>query len=274
MNKLENIKESIYLLTDKDRSNLVIFSIIITILTFLISLFSILWQDTIYLTKTVVTSFLPTDIINLVITVPLLSFLIYKSSQSSFLGILSLLGMIWYNLYVYVMYSIAITPHFLTLGYLLIIAISLYTVIGTLIKLNHENSLTIFNKPKSILLTGIILFLIGLIFLIRQIIEMYQSFQNSKVIDSITTGQWFSDFVIFGFSMLIGGILLLKRTNIGFSVSPGLLLGGCIAFLGLIPFLIIQSILESVAIDWFGLFFVLIFGLILFIPYFYYFIRK
>ncbi|MCY3410715.1 MAG: hypothetical protein INQ03_03665 [Candidatus Heimdallarchaeota archaeon] len=226
------------------------------------SLLGILIPDKIYPSDYLASSFLPNDVVNLSIILPIFLYCLYSLKSGKLLGILSLPGALLYTVYIYSIYFIGTTGGIIRILYLFLITISIYSLIFYITQCNFESIVSKMEGVNHRLISLLLISIAG-IFMLRQIVVMF----SPQDVDIVLNGQLFGDFVVFGASMLLGGYLLWKQNALGYIASTGLLLFCCISFLALVPFMIIQASMNDMPVDWGGIIFVLFFGMIAFVPF-------
>lgn len=239
------------------------FSLLSGILVIITSALGIILRDEIYHKSTLLTSFVPTDVLNLFIVSPILLIIIWYTKRNSIQGLLLLPGILFYNVYIYSVYMIGTEFNPLFVPYMLIVSLSLYTLIAYIWSLDNEKLGVVLSNITPRRIHAVLFLGIVGIFLSMQISDMINPERDVNATD---IGQWIADFVIFMPALLLGGILLIKRKKLGYVLSPPLLLVTSLSFLGLIPYLITLAIITSNPLPWADIIFVGIFGLVAFLP--------
>lgn len=239
----------------------------ISITVMLSSLLSIFFRERIYSSSEAISSFVPNDVINLLFVGIFLVLLSVKHGSILWFPDSIKVGLLLYYTYIYTIYSIGLGNNILLVVYFLIIIGSMYTALAWLLQIylspiREENNRT----PKYI---GYLLLLIGVLFGLRQIVVMVEKLVNEVEVDAVNLGQWFGDLVVFVPIHVIAGILILRKASMADFLAAITLFISSLSFLGLIPFMIVQSLLDQTPIIWFDIVFVSVFGLIVLVPYFF-----
>ncbi len=150
-------------------------SIIVALLVFITSILGILIPDTIYPTEELMLGYMPTDVINIIIALPILLLSIWHARKGGLLGILCLPGGLLYINYIFSIYLIGTNFNLLFILYLLIVTISLYTLVGFMSKLNYNSLNSKLSEKIPPKIVGGLLISIAVIFLIRQLLVMIDS---------------------------------------------------------------------------------------------------
>ena len=216
-------------------------TLFIAILVAAVSIMGILLQDSIYPTGEVLNSFLPNDYVNLLAGLPFLVISLWLSRKGKLMGMLCLPGALFYMVYVYFPYLICVPFNFLFLPYLVIFALSIYTLIGVVSAMDPGTIRLRFtgNLPERTF--GGILIGLAAIIVIRQVVLIMGALVRETPVDQMEVALWITDFSVGAPAMLLAGILLWKKRSLGYVAAPGLFMAYGILSLGLIPFMMVQS---------------------------------
>ena len=240
-------------------------SLIILSLMTLASISGIFFQSSIYPTDELLGTFISNDVVNLLVGLPIMLSSIFLSMRGKVLGLLFWPGALFFVLYNYIIYVLAMPFNAAFLLHLTLVTLSLYTTIILVENIDEKKirqQLTgkVFEK-----LTGGILVGMGFLFLLQVIGIMGTSLVNHTIITGTDLATHVSDFLISP-ALVIGGVLLWRRKDFGYVSGLGLLFQVSMLFIGLIVFLIIQPFLTGTPFLLVDVLVVAIMGLICFIP--------
>lgn len=216
-------------------------TLLIAILVAAVSITGILLQDSLYPTDEVLNSFLPSDYVNLVAGLPFLVISLWFSRKGKVMGMLCLPGALFYLVYVYFPYLVSVPFNLLFLPYLVVFALSIYTLIGVVSVMDPEPIRQRFSGNLPERAFGGILIGLAAIIVIRQVVLIIGALINNTAVDQMEVALWIIDFSVGAPAMLLAGILLWKKKPLGYVAAPGLFMAYGILSLGLIPFMMVQS---------------------------------
>jgi hypothetical protein len=224
-------------------------SVIITLLVLIVSIAGIVFQRNIYTTEILINTFVPNDIINLVIGVSYILLSLLLTSRNKIIGLFCWPGALFYFIYVFFPYLICVRPGYLFIPYIIIIIASIYNLIGVLASINSSELQQDVSGRIPARTFGGILIALGVIIILRQTSIIIDSVINYKPINTPDLAVMIDDYMLGSPAMIIGGVLLWKRKSLGYLVGTGLYIVFGILSFGLIPFIIIQSHLKEVSTD-------------------------
>jgi hypothetical protein len=242
-------------------------SLIIALMVVIVSVIGVLYQKSIYPTENLLHSFVPNDIVNLVVGLPLLLISIWLTWRGKLIGLLCWPGAIFYMLYVYFPYIICVPFNILFLPYLILFSLSIYTLIGIIISIDSN---AVSNYVSDIIpakIFGGILVGLSVLIVLRQTGLIVNALINKTLIDPQELALWIDDFSIASPAMFIGGFFLWKKKPLGYVIGAGLFIAYGILSLGLIPFLAIQSHLKNTSVDLLAIVILIVMAVICLIPF-------
>ncbi len=241
-------------------------SLIIALLLGVASVAGILLPNDIYPSAELQQAFIANDVVNLFIGLPILLGSMWAARRGKLIGLLFWPGALFYGLYNYLVYLLAIPLTIMYPLYLGIVVLSLYTIIGLVASINGEAVKQRLNGRVPERLAGAVLAIFGILFLLLALGTMMSALINQSpistpelallVVDAIASPAW-----------IIGGILLWRRQALGYVGGAGLLFQASMLFIGLIAVLILQPLLIDVPFSLTDVVVVLMMGLICFIPF-------
>lgn len=170
------------------------------------------------------------DIVNLFIVVPVLFIAAVFAWRKSKLGLLIWSGAIFYLAYSYTIYCFGMHFNSLFIAYCLILGLSFYSLVYFLITSLKEDVTGWFVNKVSTLSTGIFLIVIAILFYFIWLSEIIPAILNNTTPKSITeSGLLINpvhvlDIAICLPALIITGIALIKKKNIGFLLAPTMMI--------------------------------------------------
>ena len=243
-----------------------ILSLIVALLMSFTALGSILYQTTIYPTANLRYIFVATDVGNLLIALPLLLASLWLTYSGKIMGLLCWPGALFYVLYVYVPYLIAVPFNLFFPAYLLLIPLSGSGIIYILANIDSAAIRRQFINQAPVRTAAGILVGLAVLIILRQSILMVTALMNQTTVDIQELAVWIDDFAIAVPLVLISGILLWRREPLGFVTAPALLLAYGFLSIGLVPVMIIQAHSLGTAVNTAGIAVVLVMAAVCLVP--------
>lgn len=243
-----------------------IFSFIITILMTIASISGILFSSIIYPTDELLSTFMSNDVVNLLIGLPIILISIFLTARNKLIGLLFWPGALFFVLYNYLIYILAMPFNIAFLLHLILVTLSIYTLISLVASIDGEKIQPRLTGAVHERISGGILVVLGVLFLIQVVGVFITSLINQVPITPTELATHVSDFIISP-ALIIGGILLWQRKEFGYISGLGLLFQSSMLFIGLIVFLIIQPLLTSTPFLTVDILIIFIMGLICFVPF-------
>jgi hypothetical protein len=242
-----------------------ILSLIIASLLVIASICGILFGSVIYPTDELLSTFISNDVVNLLIGLPIIIGSIFLTLRGKLIGLLFWPGALFFVLYNYMIYVLAMPLNWAFLLHLTLTTLSVYTIIILVasidgIKIQQRLTGVVYER-----IAGGILVAMGLLFMLQVVGVMIDSLINQIPVTGTELATHVSDFLISP-ALVIGGILLWRRKEFGYVSGLGLLFQASMLFIGLIVFLIVQPLLTSTPFLLVDVLVVFIMGLICFIP--------
>jgi hypothetical protein len=242
------------------------FSITIAILMAAASVAGILYRDTLYPADDLLQSCVPTDIVNLLIGLPILLGSMWLTRRGKLIGLLLWPGALFFVLYTYLVYVFAVPLNVVFMLHLALVALSLYTLIGLLANIDGsaiQQSLAGSVRER---VAGGVLAGLGLLFFLRVVAVLVGALATQVPIVRSELALHVSDALIAPATAL-GGVLLWRRQELGYVTGLGLLFQASMLFIGLIILLLVQPFLTAAPFSPIDVLVVLVLGLICFIPF-------
>ena len=243
-----------------------ILSFIIAILMAVASVAGILFRTIIYPTDELLGTFVSNDVVNLVIGLPITLGSMWLARRGKLIGLLFWSGALFFVLYNYLIYVLAMPFNLVFLLHLTLVTLSVYAIIGLVASINGQSVQMRLAGAVHERIVGGVLIGMGLLFLLQVVGVMVIALANTTPITGTELAVHISDFLISP-ALVIGGVLLWRHKEFGYVSSLGLLFQVSMLFIGLIIFVIIQPFLTPTPFVLIDVIVIFIMGLICFIPF-------
>ncbi|MCG8571161.1 MAG: hypothetical protein MJB14_13590 [Spirochaetes bacterium] len=243
-----------------------LFSILIALLTTITSLGGIFYSSIIYPDEQLAQNFLTTDVLNLILGLPVLLLSMLLTLRGKTFGLLFWPGSIMFLLYHFIAYVFGMPLSWVFLIYLVILVMSVYTLIGLVAVIDGEKVKQILTGKMSIQFSGWVLFIFGMLFSLKVVGDISNDLLGIKNLAVNEFPVLMADFILCP-AWFIGGFLMIKKKTFGYTVGTGLLLQGTMLFLGLMIYFILNPILTGADFLLSDLIVISIMGLVFFIPF-------
>ena len=243
-----------------------ILSFIVAALMAVSSLVGILYQSEIYPSEELLSTFMSNDMVNLLIGLPIILGSMFLTNRKKLSGLLLWPGALFFVLYNYLIYVLAMPFNLAFLLDLVLVTLSLYTIIALVASIDGESIRKKLSGKVHERISGAILAGMGVLFLFQVVGVMIVALANQTPISGTELATHVSDFLLSP-ALVIGGILLWRRKDFGYVSGLGLLFQLSMLFIGLIMFLIIQAVLMITPFALVDVVVIAIMGLIGFIPF-------
>jgi len=240
-------------------------SLLIAALTVAASVAGIVWRTAVYPTEELRGSFVANDVVNLALGVPLLLGSIVLTWRGRLLGLLFWPGALLYVLYNEIAYLLALPLSGVWPLHLALVALAAYTVIGLVAAIDGPAVQQRLTGAVPTRLTGGILAGLGLLFLGLAVNNLLGAILGGAPLTEAALGTQVADALVVP-TWIIGGLMLWRRTELGYVAGLGLLFQASMLFIGLIAFLLLRPLLSTVPFDLGEIVVVAVMGLICFVP--------
>ena len=241
-------------------------SLFIALLTTLVSIAGLLYRDIFYPTDVLVQSFVPNDVVNLFIGLPILLGSIWASKRGKLLGLLFWTGALFFGFYNSIAYVFALPFSWGFLLHLILVVMDVYTLIALVAKIDGKEIQQQFLGAVHEKLSGGIIAGFGILFLLRVIFVLASALLVGDTMPKTELAPNIADSFI-GPALVVVGIALWKRKIIGYVAGLGLLFQTSMLFIGLIVFMLLQPILTSAPFAFTDVIVVFVMGLVCFVPF-------
>ena len=254
------------LLTRRNLTLISALSIVIAILMAAASVIGLLYGAVVYPADDLFESFVPNDVVNLLIGLPILLGSMWMARRGELVGLLLWPGALLFVLYNYIVYVLAMPLNLAFLLHLALLMLSAYTLIGLVASIDGQAVQQRLAGSVAERATGGILAGLGLLFALRAAGVMVGALASQTPIVEAELALLVSDFVIAP-AWVIGGVLLWRCTGLGYVTGLGLLFQASMLFIGLIIFLLLQPFLTAAPFVLTDVVVILVLGLICFVPF-------
>ena len=195
-------------------------SLAIAILMAVASVAGLLRRDVIYPTDELLRSFVPNDVVNILIGLPILLGSLWLARRDKLIGLLFWPGALFYVLYNYMVYVFAMPLNVAFLLHLVLVTLSVYTLIGLIAGIDGEAVKQRLAGAVPERLAGGVLAGLGLLFLLQVIGAIVTALSSRASIAETELALHISDFMIAP-ALVIGGVLLWRRKEFGYVIGLG-----------------------------------------------------
>ena len=241
-------------------------SLIVALIMTATSVGGLLYQGVIYPSGELLLSFVPSDVFNLAVGLPVLLASLWLARGGKLIGLLGWPGALFYVLYMYIPYVIAVPRSVLFLPYLVLVALSAYTMIRIVASIDGDllrQRLDAFVPAK---ISAGVLVSLAILIIVRQAAIIVTALTTQAPVDTIELSSWIADLTVAAPALLVVGIQLWRRAALGYSAGAGLLLGYGMLALSVIPFFVWQAHYTPLPLDVGGVAAMLVMTVFCFIP--------
>lgn len=220
----------------------------------------------IYPTEELARTFIPNDVVNLAVGLPILLGSMWLTWRGKWIGLLCWPGALFFVTYNYIAYVFTVPLNWAFVLHLLLVAMSVYTLITLLASMdgNLVQQQLVDKVPERF--AGGVLTGLGVLFLFRVIGVLVGSLSGGDALAETELAVNIADFLTVP-AWIIGGILLWRRQTFGYVTGLGLLFQGSMLFIALIAFLLLQPVLTNAPFALTDVIVIFVMGLVCFIPF-------
>lgn len=242
-----------------------LFSLFIAALTAVAAVAGLLRPENVYPTDVAQEAFQANDLATLLIGLPVLVLAQWLAGRGRLLGLLTWPGALLYGLYNYTVYLVGAPLTFFYPLFLLIVALSLYTLIGLLAVFDSAAIKVRLMGQVPEKAGGGVLMGLGLLFAVRALAVLIGAVNAGNTLPGPELGLAVADFLLAA-AWVSGGLMLWQKRPLGYSGGPGLLFCGAMLFSGLIVILALRPFLDNEPLPLLDIGVVLLMSLLVFIP--------
>ena len=240
-------------------------SFIIAILMAATSIAGLLYQTIVYPTDELLQSFLPNDVANLLIGLPMLLASMWLTRRGKLVGLLFWPGALFFVLYNYIIYIFAMPLNVAFLLHLALVMLSVYSLVGLAASIDGKVVQQRLAHAVPERLAGGVLAGLGLLFFLLVIGAIVNALISQTPIVETELALHTADFLIAP-AWVVCGVLLWRRKAFGYVAGLGLLFQASMLFIGLIIVLLLQPFLTAAPFSLVDVVVTFVMGLICFIP--------
>jgi hypothetical protein len=240
-------------------------SLVIAALMAIASVAGLLYQTIIYPTEELLQAFVPNDVVNLFIGLPILLGSMWLSRRGKLVGLLLWPGALFYVFYTYIVYVFSMPLNVAFLLHLTLVTLSAYTMIGLVASIDGkaiQHRLTGAVPERA---GGGVLAALGILFFVRVIGVMVNALIAETPVSATELALHVSDFMLTP-AWVIVGVLLWRRRALGYVTGLGLLFQASMLFIGLIVVLILRPFMTAAQFPLGDVLVVSAMGMVCFIP--------
>ncbi len=241
-------------------------SLVVAALMAITSVAGLLYQTIIYPTDELLQSFVPNDVVNLFIGLPILLGSMWLARRGKLIGLLLWPGALFYVFFTYIVYVLSMPLNVAFLLHLTLVMLSAYTLIGLVASIDGksvQNQLTGAVPERA---GGGVLAFLGILFFVRVIVVMVNAIIDQAPVPATELALNIADFLISP-ALVIGGLLLWRREALGYVTGLGLLFQESMLFVGLIFILILRPFMTAAQFVLSDVLVVFVMGMVCFIPF-------
>jgi len=241
-------------------------SLVIAVLMAIASVAGLLYQTIIYPTDELLQSFVPNDVVNLFIGLPILLGSMWLVRRGKLSGLLFWPGALLYVFYTYIVYVFSMPFNVAFLLHLTLVTLSGYTMIGLIASIDGK---AVQNRLAGVVperAGGSVLAGLGILFFVRVIGVMVSALISQTPVTATELALHIADFMIAPM-LVVGGVLLWRREVLGYVTCLGLLFQASMLFIGLIFILILQPFITASQFVLSDVLVIFVMGMVCFIPF-------
>ena len=243
-----------------------VISLAIAILMAIASVAGLLYPATVYPTRDLLRSFLPNDVVSLLVGVPALLASMWLAQRGVLAGLLFCPGALFYVLYNYLVPIFCMPLNAAFLLHLTLVTLSVYTIIGLIAGIDGaavQLRLTGAVPEKA---GGAILAGAGVLFFVRVAVMLVSALLKRSPASDAEVAVYVADFLIAP-AWIIGGVLLWRRKPLGYVAGLGLLFQASMLSIGLVMYMILRPFTTGERFVLGDTMVISVMGLIFFIPF-------
>ena len=241
-------------------------SLLVAILMAAGSLAGLLYGAVLYPAEDLFQAFVPTDVVNLLIGLPILLGSMGLARRHQLIGLLLWPGSLFFVLYTEIVYVLALPLSAVFLLHLVQLTLSVYTLIALVVTIDGQAVQQRLSGAVPERGAGGILAGLGLLFLVRAVAVLAGMLASQAPVAATELGPHVSDLLLAP-AVVSGGVLLWRRRPLGYVAGLGLLFQGSMLFIGLIILLLLQPVLTAAPFAPADIAVVFALGLICFVPF-------
>lgn len=241
-------------------------SLLIAMLMAVVSIAGLRYRTLIYPSDELIRTFVPNDVTNLFVGLPLLLGSMWLAWRGKLIGLLCWMGALFFVSYNYIAYVFAMPLNWAFLLHLVLAILSVYTLLGLIANMDGKVVQQRVRGAVPEKFAGGVLAGLGLLFFVRVSGIVVKTIISGDLLGRTELAVCISDFLTTP-AWIIVGVLLWRRKEFGYVAGLGMLFQGSMLFIALIIFLLLQPLLAPVPLASSDVVVVFVMGLICFIPF-------
>jgi hypothetical protein len=241
-------------------------SLVIGALMAVASVAGLLVQTVVYPTDELLESFVPNDVVNLFIGLPILLGSMWLARRGKLVGLLFWPGALFYVFYTYLVYVLSMPLNVAFVLHLALLTSSAYTMISLVACFDGKAVQDRLTGAVPERAGGGVLAGFGILFFVRAAGVMVNALISQTPINAAELALHVSDFLIAP-AWVIGGVLLWRRKALGYVTGLGLLFQASMLFIGLIVVLVLRPFITAAQFVLSDVLVVFVMGMVCFIPF-------
>lgn len=242
------------------------YSLLVGLLMLGVSVAGLVAPDKTYPTVELRHSFVANDVVNLGIGLPILLLSMQQAQRGKLVGLLLWPGALLYVLYNYIAYLFGVPVGGITLGYFALVLLSAYLIFILIKNIDGASIRYRLKDVAPVKSAGWIMILFGAGFVFRAFNMLFQAITRQTTLPPSEIGVLIADIVV-SILWICGGVMLLRRMDLGYVCGLGLLFAASMLFVALIVFLLLQPLLTGSPFALVDVLVVLVMGIVCSIPF-------
>ena len=241
-------------------------SLVIAAIMAIASVAGLLYGSIIYPTDELLQSFVPNDVVNLFIGLPILLGSIWLARRGKLVGLLFWPGALFYVFYTYLVYVLGMPLNVAFVLHLTLLTLSAYAMIGLVACIDGKAVQDRLTGAVSERVGGGVLAGLGILFLVQVAGVLVNALLSQTPVPAAELALHVSDFLISP-AWVIGGVLLWRRKALGYVTGLGLLFQASMLFVGLIVILALRPFMTTAQFVLSDVLVVFVMGMVCFVPF-------
>ena len=223
------------------------------------------FPDLFYPTPEIAEMFLTNDLVNIIIGSLIFLIALILFYRNELIGTLLLPGALIYVIYNYFAYLLGKPFTWSSVGNLLLVFLSIFVLFFLIRSIDDHQVKSVLEKRVAETFSGWVLVLFGVVFIALALSEIIPGILEGSIPPLGENAVSVADILV-SIGWVFGGVLLLKRRPLGYSLGLGLLLAASSLFVGLILYFLLAPLISGRFFDWFEVLTVSVMGMICFVP--------
>jgi hypothetical protein len=242
------------------------FSLVIAALVAAASIAGLLYPEMIYPDEDLLQSFMPNDVVHLVIGLPILLGSILLTWRGKLIGLLFWPGALFFIFYTYIVYVLSMPLNWAAMSHITLVTLSAYTMVALLASIDAAAVQQLLTGAVPARAGGGVLTGLGILVFVRVVVMFGSTITNQAAISPTEFALNVVDFMIAP-AWILGGLLLWRKQALGYVIGLGLLFQASMLFIGLVFLIIFAPFISTAQFVLSDVLVVLVMGLVCFIPF-------